>query len=76
LANSLLCISPIFELTRGGDHAFTVSQVKVWLAQAAGFQSTLVAEACLTQPQDNPSTIRPINLLNEIRNNTDPHITT
>ncbi|MGH8464014.1 MAG: S8 family peptidase, partial [Pseudomonas sp.] len=60
--------TPLYELTRAGSTFFTVSQVEVWQAEAAGYQPRLFAEVCLQQPHDTPGAIRSLDLFREFRN--------
>jgi subtilisin family serine protease len=60
--------TPVFEIYKPGSHFFTISQTEVWLAQRAGYQSSLFAEACLQQPHDTTDSMRNLNLFKEFRN--------
>lgn len=58
----------IHELIKGSSHFFSMSEVEVWRAKAAGYSTTLFAELCLMQPHDTYQSLRAINTLSEFRN--------
>jgi hypothetical protein len=60
--------TPLFELAKATNAFYTISQVEVWQAQNAGYQSRLFAEVCLQQPQDTTATIRQLNIFKEFGN--------
>lgn len=58
----------VYELTKGTDRLFTISKVENQQALSLSYVSSRFFYACITQPHDNVSVMRGINVFREFRN--------
>ena len=59
--------TPVYELLKGNDRFFTISDSENKNAVEAGFTSSIFTYGCLQQPLDRPLTVRNINIFREFR---------
>jgi Subtilase family len=64
----ILPTTPLYELVRGSERFFTISEVENVQAKANGYQSTFVSYVCQPIAIDGFTADRSINLFREIRN--------
>lgn len=66
-ADATFAGTPVYELTKGSDKFFTISDSENKNAIAAGYTSSIFTHGCLQQPQDMPVSARNINIFREFR---------
>jgi hypothetical protein len=57
--------TPVFNLRKGDNQLFSASPSEVQQAEAQGYTANLFAYFCLAQPQDQPQSVRVLNIYNE-----------
>jgi hypothetical protein len=63
--------TPVYEMSRGTESFFTISSIEKAQAEGEGYSASFFTYACLSQPHDNPETVRSFNIFKEFRNSPD-----
>ena len=60
--------APLYEITSGASTFYTIDELERFRATNRGDTVVYIARVCVGLPNDTPTTVRLINLLNEIKN--------
>jgi hypothetical protein len=60
--------TPVYELLKGENRFYSISNMEVAAATAAGYSANPFIQACLLQPHDTPANVRMLNIFREFGN--------